>query len=321
MMENPDFSPEYNFLAESLRESFIRDAHPITEGLKSEELDEFFELCKKLGLDTGADLQNFCKENIGSAKDIMAALRAKATELEEQLFLDHGHDHIKSVAATVHNKVIKADPSARVGTHQSGTAFWVIASRAKASPKAMKELILDTLAEEGYVPDVVKFVDKNEVYAYFIDMIRVRAREVQETLHEKLTEATTDELNQIFKLCKEIGIKTGADLNRFVKDEVAEGQNLLDALKAYRADLGDDFEVVHETLTEGTEQYELNTLVKDSINHLTNDLGKDPLADDFADDVISDLEKNYDIEVPEEPGKYSDWCSAVAGEVSKQLNN
>jgi rubrerythrin len=321
MMENPDFSPEYNFLAESLRESFIRDAHPITEGLKGEELDEFFALCKKLGLNTGADLQNFCKENIGSAKDIMAALRAKATELEEQLFLDHGHDHIKSVAATVHNKVIKADPSARVGTHQSGTAFWVIASRAKASPKAMKELILDTLAEEGYVPDVVKFVDKNEVYAYFIDMIRVRAREVQETLHEKLTEATTDELNQIFKLCKEIGIKTGADLNRFVKDEVAEGQNLLDALKAYRADLGDDFEVVHETLTEGTEQYELNILVKDSINHLTNDLGKDPLANDFTEDVILDLEKNYDIEVPEEPGKYSDWCSAVAGEVSKQLNN
>ena len=66
--------------------------------------------------------------------------------------------------------------------------------------------------------------------------------------HEKLTEATMDELNQIFKLCKEIGIKTGGDLNRFVKDEVAEGQNLLDALKAYRDGLGDDFEVVHEKL-------------------------------------------------------------------------
>lgn len=66
--------------------------------------------------------------------------------------------------------------------------------------------------------------------------------------HEKLTEATMDELNQIFRLCKEIGIKTGGDLNRFIKDEVAEGQNLLDALKAYRANLGDDFEVVHEKL-------------------------------------------------------------------------
>lgn len=59
--------------------------------------------------------------------------------------------------------------------------------------------------------------------------------------HEKLTEATNDELNQIFKICKKIGIKTGGDLNRFIKDEVAEGQNLLDVLKAYSDNLGDDF--------------------------------------------------------------------------------
>lgn len=56
--------------------------------------------------------------------------------------------------------------------------------------------------------------------------------------HEMLTEATTDELNQIFKLCREIGIMTGRDLNRFIEDEVAEGQNLLDALKAYCDDPG-----------------------------------------------------------------------------------
>lgn len=61
--------------------------------------------------------------------------------------------------------------------------------------------------------------------------------------HEKLTEASADDLNQIFKLCKEIGIKTGSDLNRFVKDEVAEGQSLLDALKAYRDDLGAEFQI------------------------------------------------------------------------------
>lgn len=64
----------------------------------------------------------------------------------------------------------------------------------------------------------------------------------------------------------------------------------------------------------------LEELVKDSINHLTNDLGKDPWADDFADDVIADLENNYDIYVPEDMAKYGNWCHSVASEVSKQVN-
>ena len=64
----------------------------------------------------------------------------------------------------------------------------------------------------------------------------------------------------------------------------------------------------------------LEELVRDSINHLTNDLGKDPWADDFADDVIADIEDNYDIDVPEDMSKYSSWCSAIACEVSRQVN-
>ena len=65
----------------------------------------------------------------------------------------------------------------------------------------------------------------------------------------------------------------------------------------------------------------LEDLVKDSISHLTNDLGKDPWADDFADDVIKDIENNYDTYVPEDIEQYNHWCSAVASEVSRQLNN
>lgn len=72
-------------------------------------------------------------------------------------------------------------------------------------------------------------------------------------------------------------------------------------------------EVLHEELS-------FTDLVKDSINHLVNDLGKDQWADDFADDVIADLEDNYDIEVPEDMEKYGAWCSAVASEVSRQVN-
>lgn len=65
----------------------------------------------------------------------------------------------------------------------------------------------------------------------------------------------------------------------------------------------------------------LADLVKDSISHLLNDLGKDPWTDDFADDVIKDIENNYDSYVPEDMEHYNHWCGAVASEVSRQLNN
>lgn len=98
---------------------------------------------------------------------------------------------------------------------------------------------------------------------------------------------------------------------RCADDLIARGEG-----PVFKSDNYWDFldESIEETRT-------LADLVKDSISHLTNDLGKDPLADDFADDVIADIENNYAIEVPEEPEKYRDWASAVACEVSRQLNN
>ena len=74
-----------------------------------------------------------------------------------------------------------------------------------------------------------------------------------------------------------------------------------------------------DTLVEEANEYDLATLVKDSINHLVSDLSKDPWADDFADDVIRDLENNY-ISAPEDVVTYNNWCSAVACEVSRQVN-
>lgn len=76
-----------------------------------------------------------------------------------------------------------------------------------------------------------------------------------------------------------------------------------------------------ELVEDLNQEMSLADLVKDSISHLTNDLGKDPLADDFADEVIGDLERNYTSFVPEDFDKYQEWCSAVACEVSRQVNN
>lgn len=74
-------------------------------------------------------------------------------------------------------------------------------------------------------------------------------------------------------------------------------------------------------LEEDLQELSFSEMVADSINHLINDLGKDSSAEDFVDNVITDIENNYDIEVPEDPEKYRDWASAVACEVSRQLNN
>ena len=69
------------------------------------------------------------------------------------------------------------------------------------------------------------------------------------------------------------------------------------------------------------EELSLSELVKDSINHLVNDLGKDSDAEDFADDVINDIENNYNVDVDfSDPLKYKNWASEVACEVSRQLN-
>ena len=61
-------------------------------------------------------------------------------------------------------------------------------------------------------------------------------------------------------------------------------------------------------------------MVADSINHLLNSRGMDPYADDFADEVISDLERNYFESVPENPERYINWCDAVICEVARQVD-
>lgn len=217
---------------------------------------------------------------------------------------------------------------------------------------------------------------------------------VEEVAPVRFSFRTNSDREEFFKLCREIGIITGADLRKFMEETNANDGNLLDKLRAYRAELGDDFKIEEcqrkpipegmtiEQLVEEMEENEdtvectwcndlfdksecrkevdlgwlcsrceaaiksrgetltfkennywdfldesvedartLEELVKDSINHLTSDLGKDPWADDFVDDVIADIEKNYDTYVPENIEQYNHWCSAVACEVSRQVNS
>ena len=68
------------------------------------------------------------------------------------------------------------------------------------------------------------------------------------------------------------------------------------------------------------EEYDLAFYVRDSISHLVNDLGMDSSEEGFADRVVKDIEDNYDIDVPTDMKAYTNWCSEIMCEVSRQLN-
>ena len=75
----------------------------------------------------------------------------------------------------------------------------------------------------------------------------LKAGSLQEALH-KFPEIGVDELDNFFKVCEKIGIKTMADLQRFKQEHCADGEDLLKALNDYAInELGLDFKVEEET--------------------------------------------------------------------------
>ena len=147
---------------------------------------------------------------------------------------------------------------------------------------------------------------------------------------KKLTESYSNEMTEFMNWIQDY--RNGALWNDFTAEFESEQDPDISVVLTWLEDFDEDAyydyvtaetydDDIDEMLTESTEQYELSTLVKDSINHLVNNLGKDPMANDFGDAVCADLEDNYDIYVPENPVKYADWCDAVMSEVSRQLNN
>lgn len=74
----------------------------------------------------------------------------------------------------------------------------------------------------------------------------LKARSLKEALH-KFPEIGVDELDNFFKVCDKIGIKTMADLQRFKQEHCADGEDLLKALNDYAINkLGLDFKVEEE---------------------------------------------------------------------------
>ncbi len=65
----------------------------------------------------------------------------------------------------------------------------------------------------------------------------------------KLNKDTEDDIEEFNKLCKEIGINTVSELDRFIKEVGTDG-NLLDKIRAYRDELGNDFKLKEGVCTD-----------------------------------------------------------------------
>ena len=61
-----------------------------------------------------------------------------------------------------------------------------------------------------------------------------------------------EDFQEFNRLCKEIGIITGADLKKFMDETGAKEGNILDYLRDYRDELGDDFQIEEACVKEGT---------------------------------------------------------------------
>ena len=119
--------------------------------------------------------------------------------------------------------------------------------------------------------------------------------------YESLNEATSAEFDEILKLCKEIGIETAADLDRFVKDELEGNENLLDRLRAYRIGLDVDFEV-KENLTEAKHD-PFHEAIFEAIDYLTEFSDIFPVPgnigannwEELKDDINYGLSSDFEI--------------------------
>ena len=179
--------------------------------------------------------------------------------LAEKLDVTNGYPHIKSVATMVHKAVDNYTKDNKVATRTDGTSFYVLGDKTNSDPEKMKKIILDTLAHDGYDPEVVQYVEKGNLYGYVIDKIRMTSRMTLSYKTEDLTEGFTFSLNnkkdlaEFTQLCQEVGLKTIGDLDRFTKETAGEPGNILDKLRVYRKELGNEFQI-KESLYNFTEE-------------------------------------------------------------------
>lgn len=147
-------------------------------------------------------------------------------------------------------------------------------------------LVFKKFRNEGHLDDLKQLI-KNE-----------KSKELSME-SKKVNEAyNADEMKELFKLSKEIGINTVGDLARFSKEY--QGVDLLKALRDYRAELGADFSLKEESASVSLSKLrqELDTAVKDFFKSKGFDENPDEFGLSIDDlmyvlDIKKDDSKNY----------------------------
>ena len=108
----------------------------------------------------------------------------------------------------------------------------------------------DMMNDENMLEPEASVFSKDDLKVYdpendaeFDDDDFFAANELIEDYARRISFNNQADREEFIKLCSEIGIITGEDLDRFMVDHKADDSNLLDMLRAYRDDLGDDFEI------------------------------------------------------------------------------
>ena len=197
-------------------------------------------------------------------------------DFEEQLDLTHGYDHIKSVATVVHKAVDNYTKENRVGTRPSGTAIYVIGAKSSSDPEKMKKIILDTLSENGYEPDVVDYIEGGDAYGYSIDKIKATARMTMSyQKRENLIEEVEDDV-----------LATNSRGDYLVKNSSGRGYSVFSAHNVWQGGFEcDDDEKAVSRFNRG----DINEAVK------ANGAHEDIVF--FANEIDAHFNKKYEIEI------------------------
>lgn len=116
---------------------------------------------------------------------------------------------------------------------------------------------------------------------------------ISEAMNEELDEGlSTAEFEELKSLAAEIGMKTGADLNKFAEEEKLPGESMLDALRRYRDDLGDDFELIDEEFSTNSliEEFTNYAAIKDSFAQTRMNYGQQEAFDSMMSKACNALD-------------------------------
>ena len=114
---------------------------------------------------------------------------------------------------------------------------------------------------------------------------------IEEVAPTRFSFRTNADREEFFKLCREIGIIDGADLRKFMDTVEADDSNLLDKLRAYRAELGDDFKIEECTRKPIPEGMTIEELVEEMEEN------EDTVECTWCEDLFDKSECRYEVDL------------------------